>query len=650
MVIANLSRFVEYVELDMKAYKGMVPMELFSRSKFPAIGELPYFITLGPHEFYMFTLLEEKPSSLQVISSANEAQKPIAVIEDEDRWDWVYQIRVKEAVEDILPGYFLTCRWFSGKAKKISAVKIVDTISVPYDNSYAFLAIVRFEYADAPVEQYMLPVAYAQGERARELVQNSRHAVITAILIKSNGKQEQGVLYDALLEPPFAQALLSHIVRRRRIKGGAGQVAFMPTKILNKLYDPPDQGSYQPVLMKADQSNTSIKYNEHFVLKIFRRLDQGMSPDLEIGNFLTQKTSFAYIPPLAGYFEYSRGHKSTKSKVGLTDTHSRSQSGLSMTLGILQGFVTNQGDAWQYTLDEIGRFFESMLEDKNNTNDMVVPSDGFLKSLDKTPPDFVMESIGTYLESIRLLGQRTAQLHIALATVGQDPDFSPVSFTLQEQRYMYQSIRSTVGEVFRTFIKNFKNIPESSRAKAQKMLSLESNIQDFLKVLIRQRFFSARIRCHGDFHLGQVLCTGKDFVFIDFEGEPTRSLSTRRLKQSPLKDVAGMLRSFHYASRTGLQKFLSREQPVPEIAPLANQWSNFWYHWVCIVFLRSYLDGTKDIPTFTKSGSWEFEVLLNVFILEKAIYELNYELNDRPDWVDIPLDGILDIMDIERKK
>jgi maltose alpha-D-glucosyltransferase / alpha-amylase len=614
LVIANLSRFVEYVELDMKAYKGMVPMELFSRSKFPTIGELPYFITLGPHEFYMFILLEEKPASLQVMSTASEAQKPIPIIEFEDKWAWTYQIRAREALEDSLPGYFLTCRWFAGKGKRRSIAKIIDAIPVPYNDSCAYMTIIRFEYADAPAEQYMLALAYAQGDRAKELIQNSRQAVITTVLLKTNGTQEEGVLYDALLEAPFGEALLTHIVRHRRIKGGLGQIAFVPTKALNKLYKPAEQQSYKPTLLNVDQSNTSIKYDDHLILKIFRRLDQGMSPDLEIGNFLTQKTAFTNVPPVAGYLEYSKGQT------------------LTMTLGILQGFVGNQGDAWQYTLDNIGRFFESMLEEK-----------------DKTPPAIVTEAISTYLESVRLLGQRTGELHISLISAAKDQDFAPVPFTLQEQRYMYQSMYSTIGEVFRTLIKNFKNIPESSQAKAQKMISLESEIQEFLKALLKQRFSSSRIRCHGDLHLGQVLCAGKDFVFIDFEGEPTRSLSTRRLKQSPLKDVAGMLRSFHYASRTGLHQFLSRAELSPEIAPRAEQWANGWYKGVYAAFLRSYLDTTKDIPVFPKGGTPEFEILLNIFMLDKSIYELNYELNVRPDWVEIPLDGILEIMDRKNK-
>ena len=192
LVIANLSRFVEYVELDLGAHKGMVPMELFSRSKFPTIGELPYFITLGPHEFYMFILLEEKPASLQVMSTTNEAQKPIAVMEAEDRWAWVYQGRAKEALEETLPDYFMTCRWFSGKAKKISAAKIVDTICIPYKDSQAFISVIRFEYADAPAEQYMLPIAYAEGEKAKGLLQNSRQAVITKVLIKGQWKTGRG--------------------------------------------------------------------------------------------------------------------------------------------------------------------------------------------------------------------------------------------------------------------------------------------------------------------------------------------------------------------------------------------------------------------------------------------------------------------------
>ena len=627
LVIANLSRFVEYVELDLKAYKGMVPMELFSRSKFPTIGELPYFVTVGPHEFYMFTLLEEKPASLQSMSSAAEAQRPLGTIEAEDRWAWTYQIRSKERLEDVLPDYFLTCRWFAGKGKKISATKIVDAIAIPYKDTDAYMTIVRFEYADAPPEQYLLPIAYAEGEKAEALIQNSRQAVITSLLINANGKQKKGVFYEALLDGGFAQALLSYFFHRRKIKGTNGQISFVPTRALNKLYKPSEEQNYAPILMNADQSNTSIKYDDRLMLKVFRRLEPGVNPDLEIGNFLTQKTSFTHIPALGGAIEYSKGQ------------------GLTMSLGILQGFVVNQGNAWQYTLDEIGRFFEFMIEEKNKTKDISIASGGLLSSLHETPGEFVKEAIGTYLESVRLLGQRTAELHLALISVEQDPDFVPVPFTLQEQRYLYQSLYSTVGEVFRTFIKNFKNIPQGSQAKAQKMLSLESKIQEFLKVLLTQRFLSLRIRCHGDYHLGQVLCTGKDFVFIDFEGEPNRSLNTRRLKQSPLKDVAGMLRSFHYTIQMGLHKFLSRELSSPEISSRASQWASFWHHWVCVTFLKSYLETTKDVALFPKEGTKELGTLLNILVLEKCIYELKYELNSRPEWIEIPLDGILEIME-----
>jgi maltose alpha-D-glucosyltransferase/alpha-amylase len=605
LVIANLSRFVEYVELDMKAYKGMVPMELFSRSKFPTIGELPYFITLGPHEFYMFILLEEKPASLQVMSTANEAQKPIAVIEADDRWAWVKQIRVREKLEDTLPDYFLSCRWFGSKAKKITSAKVVDAISVPYQDSYAFMTIVRFEYADAAPEQYMLPIAYAEGERAQALIQNSRQAVITTAVITTNKKQEQGILYDALLETSFAEALLSHIVNRRRMKGILGQFIFMPTKALNKLYRSDELQAYKPVLMKSDQSNTSIKYDEHLMLKIFRRLEYGISPELEIGNYLTRKGLLAPVAPLMGYFEYIRGSMAP------------------ITLGVLQGFVTHQGDAWQYTLDEISRFFDFLIEEKDKAKEVSI------------------KDLGAYLEAVRLLGQRTGELHLALSSFDKDPDFTPVTFTWQEQRYMYQSMYSNCGEFFRTFTNHFRNIPESVQPKAKRLMSMESKIQESLKVLLKQRFRSVRIRCHGDYHLGQVLCTGKDFVFIDFEGEPARSLSTRRLKQSPLKDVAGMLCSFHYAIRVGSQQLLAQGHNPADLI----SWTKFWYKSVSSTFLKSYLEATKGNPLFVKEGSQELDTLLNIFVLEKSIYELNYELNNRPAWVDIPLDVILEMLE-----
>ncbi|MDE2027654.1 MAG: putative maltokinase, partial [Candidatus Omnitrophica bacterium] len=433
---------------------------------------------------------------------------------------------------------------------------------------------------------------------------------------------QQGILYDVLLEPAFAEEILAHIMHRRRFRGSNGQIAFKSTKALAKLYKPSDKESYVPTLMKVEQSNTSVKYGEFLMLKMFRHLDLGLSPDLEMGNFLSQKVSFPYVPPVAGYAEYTNGMMVT------------------MTLGILHGFITNQGDAWEYTKDELEKFFESMLTDKVRVREALIPPGGVLGSLDRTPPPVMMDAMGPYMESIRLLGQRTAELHAALISYGEDQDFAPAPFTFQEQRYMYQSMYSAFGQVFRTLARSLRNIPDKARLKAQQVLTLEAKIQEFLKILLKQKFTSARIRCHGDYHLGQVLYTGKDFVFIDFEGEPTRPLSTRRLKQSPLKDVAGMMRSFHYAARSGVHKF---HAPGSETANV-DHWARFWYHWVSATFLTSYLKAIKGRPLFAQPGE-ELTILLNIFMLEKSIYELNYELNNRLEWVDIPLDGILDIME-----
>jgi maltose alpha-D-glucosyltransferase/alpha-amylase len=445
--------------------------------------------------------------------------------------------------------------------------------------------------------------------------------------VRGKDTDSEAILYPPLRDPEVQRALLEAVARRRRFKGQAGEIYATPTRAFRELAAA-GISSLEPSLLRAEQSNTSIVYGDRFILKLFRRVEEGINPDLEIGRFLTERTSFRNLPPVAGAFEYRRGRQSP------------------MTLAILHAYVANEGDAWQYTLDTLSRYFEQAVAQPCDPGEVPVPPGETLALLDQQIPQRAAEMIGTYLESARLLGMRTAELHLALASVPEDPDFAPEPFSALYQRSIYQSMRGTAAQALDLLRKRWKDFGEEVREKARRVLELEPEVQRRFRAISEQKITAMRMRFHGDYHLGQVLYTGKDFVIIDFEGEPARPLSERRIKRSPLRDVAGMLRSFHYAVYMALNTHLSGGSLRPESEAVLEAWARCWQRWVSSAFLRAYLETSAKAP-FVPQTREELRVLLNAFLVEKACYELGYELNNRPDWVRLPLLGLLQLLQRE---
>lgn len=316
-----------------------------------------------------------------------------------------------------------------------------------------------------------------------------------------------------------------------------------------------------------------------------------------------------------------------------------------MTIAILHGYTTNQGDAWRYTLDALGRYCENALTHLSATQP-VAPVTPLLALTEEEAPSAVGEMIGSYLASARLLGQRTAEMHIALASEPDDPLFAPEAFSTLYQRSLYQSMRSLTIQSFQLLRQRLKHLPEAALAEARQILDQEDAVLRHFQDILHHKMAAMRTRYHGDFHLGQVLYTGKDFVIIDFEGEPARPLSERRMKRSPIRDVAGMLRSFHYVAYTALfdQVNSGALNAHPEGVAALEPWMQQWYTWVSSAFLGAYLDSAGR-GSFIPRNRADLQILLNVFLLEKAVYELSYELNNRPDWVRVPLRGILQLLE-----
>ena len=613
LCVANLSRFLQAVELDLSKWKGLVPVELFSGNEMPVVGDAPYFLTLGPHAFYWFSL---QPRATPMVSSDGApASSSVPEIRVAGSWESVLSGPAKERLENVLLGYIRNRRWFAGKARGLKSALISDLIPVPGAVGGAYLAAVVVSYAEGDPETYQLPLAYANHAEAPHIVERWPRSAIAWIRVQ--GEEGRGLLYDALGPPAFAEAVLGAIARRRRATGGNGTLIGSTTRAFARLRGP-ETVRLEAALSVAEQSNNSVVFGERLILKVFRRLEEGVNPELEVGRFLTEKTNFAQIAPLAGSLEYRR------------------DIGEPVSLAVLQGYVPNQGDAWQYTLNTLAHFFGGAeLAD----SEPPAVARNLREAAAGELPEAASRTIGAYLESARLLGRRTAELHNALASDPSDPAFAPERITPQDQRSIYQSLSGLSMRSTELLRSQLKKLPEDAREEAKQVLDLEPRIASILKSFLSRRLTTTRIRVHGDYHLGQVLYTGHDFVIIDFEGEPTRTLYERRLKRLALRDVAGMLRSFDYASQAAL-----KSDQIPAAAlPRLRSWGRFWVQCVSAAFLKSYL-ATAGTASFVPQAADDLDLQLNTMLLEKALYELRYELNMRPDWVRIPLRGILEVV------
>jgi maltose alpha-D-glucosyltransferase/alpha-amylase len=622
LFVANLSRFVQYAELDMSAYKGSVPVELFGLTEFPAVGDHPYFITLGPHAFYWFSL-EMRPVEQEAVSGGLQPSR-VPVLSAVSSGNGVLDSIPRSALEGALPQYLRSRRWFGSKARPMQSVEILDAISIPPTDHgpEAHVLLIELKYLEGEPDVYLITIASAKADDEVDRIEKEKPNSIIAH-VSFGGDSPRALLYEAIDDKQFAESLLDSIGRRRRFKGSAGELSASPTETFRQLRGGTDT-ALDPAPLSSEQSNSSVVYGDKLILKLFRRPDPGMNPDLEVGRVLTQSPLSVNVPPVAGFIEYRRDRSEP------------------MTVGILQGYVANEGDAWRYTLDNVGSYYERVLSKtlENEHTDTLSPHADLVDLSSQEVPGEIQDLIGPYLQSAGLLGQRTAELHLALASAGEVPGFEPEMFTPLYQRAIYQSTRGLMAAVFPALRRHLDSLNDGVGEDARFVLGLESETERRFQSILDHQLAGMRIRCHGDYHLGQVLFTGKDFIIIDFEGEPARPLSQRRLKKSPLTDVAGMIRSFSYAAQATLRDQGARGIIAPDRAPGMEAWAYTWHRWVGATFLREYRRHMADSPVLPHAHD-QLRVLLGVFVLEKVLYEVNYELNNRPDWVGIPLRGVI---------
>jgi maltose alpha-D-glucosyltransferase/alpha-amylase len=619
-VVANLSRFAQSVDLDLSAFKGSVPLELFGQTRFPPVSNAPYSLTLGPHIFYWFAL---PPQSVKAVPGPTATAGALPALTVRSAWENALRGRDKAELETILPRYLTGQRWFRSKARLIQTAEIIEAIPVPHDAPVAHILLVQVTYTEGEPEIYVLPVAFAEG--GRETPGPPSHA-IASVCVTGTGSEERGILHDAMVDPRFSLGLLDLIARGRRFSGRFGEVIASPTREFRSLLGTAGD-VLKPAVVKTEQTNTSVVYGDRFILKLFRRLEPETNPDLELGRFLTEERAFRHIAPLAGALELRRPN------------------GELTTLGVLHGFLPNEGDAWTYTLDTLGRYYEEALTHRAEAPTPPAFEGPLLAAVEDELPPRAREWIGLYLEEARLLGQRTGELHVALASDPVKPELAPEPVSDFSRQALYQSMLSLSNETFSALRQRLPGLPTAIREEARKVLELEGEVRKRFRLLRDRKIAAIHLRCHGDYRLGQVLHTGKDFIIIDFEGESARPLGVRRLKCSPLRDVAGMLRSFHYAAYAALLGQVPGARP--EDFPTLEPWARLWYRAVSAAFLKGYLPAVASASLLPRAPA-ELGILLDAYLLEKAIYEIGYELNNRPEWTQIPLKGLLELFETER--
>jgi maltose alpha-D-glucosyltransferase/alpha-amylase len=607
LCVANLSRFAQPVDLELPELEGAVPVEMLGYVDFPPIGKQPYRLTLGPYGFFW---LELHGDSKQLEAAASQQDSAPLVA---DSWVRLLEGAGRYRLESlILPEYLSKQRWFGGKARRIGSTTFAEWM--PFPDSNAVLALVDVKYERGDPDTYFLPLALAFGKDAAQVQETFPNAIICPVISSAGA----GFLHDAVCDDRACAAFLSFVEHTKQAPARKGFIRGAPGAALEALRGPAVSVAVRRA--SAEQSNTSLMFGDRFIMKLFRRQQPGPNPDLEIGRRLTEEAHFDGIPPFAGAIEYVPAD------------------GEPQTLAMLQGFVANQGDGWTLTLEELSRYYETCAATAWPEGASAATAD-LMDLARQEPSQLARDHVGIALDSAAILGKRTAQLHLALASFAEDPAFTPETMAASDVRTLLGNLRQEAVRVLDLLKDSVAGLPDDFIDLAGMVLGRRRQILDSFGLTADDGALGQRIRIHGDYHLGQVLHVKSDYVILDFEGEPARPIAERRAKLSPMKDVAGMVRSLGYAAYSGLIAYTARR---PEDWKSLEPWAQLWERSTGAEFLRAYRNTVQD-ARFLPSSDDGFRKLLAVFLLDKALYELSYELNNRPTWVRIPLIGILSL-------
>ena len=610
--VINLSRNAQAVTIDLSAFEGCIAEEVFSLNLFPKIRKEPYMLALGAYGFYWLKLDKDT----EALNGRTCLEEPFATV---SRWPAVFSGKSREQLETvILPQYYRASRWFGGKARNIMRISITDTIPVE-GLDMAKLLVTEVRYSSGENELYQLPVCFLPLAAINPSDDSFSKRVIARLSVGG----AEGYLSDATFDNRFLTRLYHLVTGKKGWQGKVGAISGVKAKRMDAILEGTAGREPEPALMGVEQTNTSIRFHKDLCFKLYRRIETGLSPEVEMCSALSDRTAFENLPHYLGSLNYEQGRAGRYS------------------LGILQHYVQNEGDAWRLSLDQVKRYFDDVLA-KINTGIALPP----LPSLSGEPvriPEIMREMIGgAYLSMIEKLAERTAEMHLSLASLKDDAAFAPEAFTTLYQRSVYQAMCEQVKRAMLLIRDISAKLPAADQELASLLVQKQQEIITVFDPIRLEKIDTLKIRIHGDFHLGQVLFTGKDFVIIDFEGEPSRPVSERKIKRSVFRDISGMLRSFDYAAFNVLQENHSVIRPEDRL--VLEPWADRWSFYVGQHFIDTYFAKTRGSEIVPQEPRHR-EHLMRAYLMNKAVYELNYELNNRPEWVGIPLRGILKLIE-----
>jgi maltose alpha-D-glucosyltransferase/alpha-amylase len=594
LCVANLSRSAQAAEIDLAAWRGRVPFELLGRTNFPPIGDGAYLVTLGPYGFFWFLLREPDASTIEVPRTWVEFETLVVT----DGWRSLLRGRSKSVLErEVLPAFLASRRWYAerGTPPTTHIIGAIPFAAADPDLGVALLeAKGRRETAN-----YLLPLTIKWIRFDREGQNPSALAAVR------RGPRE-GSLLDATADPSFVALLLENLRAARTIEADQRRIAFAPTARFSQVGPIAIQHVHA---VDTEQSNTTVLIGTDYVVKLFRRLERGLNPEIEVGRFLTETVPFSHAPPLLGSVELE-------------------ENGACSAVALVHGFVENQGDAWTVASAYLDRFVE---EQRFLTAEAAGHSD------EQT----------AYLRRMEQVGRRVAELQLALASRDDIVDFAPEQIAADDVQSWTDDVLQCAGRTLDDLARRRSDLTENDRQLTDAVLSHRESLPARLRELLPEPIDAMKIRHHGDFHLGQMLIAKDDVSIIDFEGEPRRSIADRRRKVAAARDVAGLIRSIDYSATAALERAL--KSAPDEHGKLARALEG-WREQSVAAFLSAYRSSLNDTRLWPQSPQ-DADRLLDFFLLEKAFYEIEYELAHRPDWLRVPLAGtwrILSRSDVAR--
>jgi maltose alpha-D-glucosyltransferase/alpha-amylase len=592
LVVANLSRFVQYAELDLARYEGSVPVEMFGKTRFPAVRRDPYLMTLGPHAFYWFELARPGAAAERFSSP----HMPPLSFECES----IEGLLRSPAIEHALASFLEVQPWFEGGIRPLKRVLVTDLYRLGPPEVAVYLTLVLAEYTGGDSETYVLPLALVPEDHPAP-----EAARLAMVEVKHSGTTVRGALVDALEDPRSARYFLQAITSGKTVVGEDADLS-----ISSLVGPPPTEDDLRPDAkpIGPELYDTTLRYADRFMLKVFRRLEEGTSAELEMERLVSPQATGAIAPTLEASVELVRPQ------------------GEPLTVALLHTFLPHTELAWTFTLEELRRYYDRVLARVKDAPAPPLPPEPFMQLERLDPPPVVAEMIGDFRDAAGKLGRKVAELHLVLAS-SRLPTFVPEPYSSLDRRSKYQSMRNLTGRALRLVREELPGLSGEAKRAADVVLAHETEIYRRCEPLLKIKVGAMRIRVHGSLHLGHALYSGKDFVLIGMGGTRDTPLAARLRKRSPLRDLASMVRSFDFAAT----KLLLDPAHVREAdRDAARPWATHWTAWVGAAFLKGYF-AAIPASSFLLAERDDAAGLFDVFILERALYQLEDQLGDRHD-------------------